>query len=122
MANELFVSHPTGNTVYAVIRGSNDRIGGTYVGQFWNTATGAFEAFNAANWANYATMMTELGTSGFFVADMPAGITGLDHVDKIEVYYFAEVAPPALADTDTKVAGVLMQMINGWESVDSLAV
>lgn len=68
MAKEIEFSHTTAKTCYAQIRNST--------GSIWNTAGAAFEAYLTANVADYDITATEQGTaSGFYTADMPAGIT-----------------------------------------------
>lgn len=67
MADELVCEHLTGKTVYAVISNA--------AGQRWNTAgTPAFENHVDGNWTNYDVAASPQGTSGRYLATMPAGI------------------------------------------------
>ena len=44
-------------------------------GQFWNTATSAFEAGNGTNIANYAITMIQQSTLQIWIGNFPSGIT-----------------------------------------------
>jgi hypothetical protein len=70
MSNELSITYPTGNTLYAILENA--------VGQVYNGA--AFEAPINANWLTYDVAMTEAGTTGIYLGDMPVITAG--------VYYF----------------------------------
>ena len=67
MAGELQVDYKTGVTVGVEIRNA--------VGQIWNTSTAAFQTYSAAQIANYSIVLAEQGASGYYIGDMPAGIT-----------------------------------------------
>lgn len=120
MAKELFVSHTSGTNVYAVLRVATNwnMASGGNVGKWYSRTGGAVEAFTAGHWANYAIALDELGTTGFFEGDMPAG-TMPERV--LEVYYF-ERAGGTPAMTDTKVAGALFEFKDEWVATSSLAV
>lgn len=66
MAREITVPQPglSGQTLYATI----DRIG-----QRWNGL--GFESVLAAHWNTYPVALTEAPSTGYFVGDIPAGIT-----------------------------------------------
>jgi hypothetical protein len=89
MANELSASYTTGSVLYAVILNAS--------GQAYNTATPAFEAINGANWANYAINFAEQGTTGLFLASVPAGISAAGRYS-VKVYLRAG-GSPALGDS-----------------------
>lgn len=70
MAGELQVSFSRSRTVYAVLRNQTS-------GFIWNTSggsSGAMEAFVSGNWANYAISLTEQGTAGYYVGNVPSPI------------------------------------------------
>lgn len=90
MAAELQLAHgTTGRTLYAVLRSAT--------GTVYNTAGAAFEAYNASNWTSYDIALTEQGTSGYYVGDMPAVAAG---IYAVEVRWQAGGSP---ATTDTTV-------------------
>ena len=69
MAGEIkFRGAGTGSTAYARILGSGSAV--------WSTSggTGNFQAYNAANWTDYAISATEQGSTGVFIANMPAAV------------------------------------------------
>lgn len=67
MAREITLQDPglLGATLYATLDQSGRR---------WNAATSALEDVQAANWADYAVPLTEAAGTGYFVADLPAGL------------------------------------------------
>lgn len=67
MTNELTISYPTGNTLYAVVLDA--------VGQAWNGS--AFEAPIDASWTTYAVAFTEAESTGLYSGDMPAVDAGV---------------------------------------------
>lgn len=83
MAQELYTSATTGQTLYAIVFGSQ--------GQLWNGT--AFETPDASNWANYVVSMSESGTSGVYRGDFP-GITAPGNYP-FEVRVQASEAPAA---------------------------
>lgn len=116
MARELLVSHTSGTAVYAVVRAY---LGPVNIGRWFNDATAALEAFAGANWVNYAVALAELGTTGLFEGDMPAG---LGTEDDVEVIYLERLGVAA-AMTDTKIAGALFHHLpSGWTAVEALRV
>lgn len=64
MSGEIHPAGPTG--LVCTVRILN------YSGQYWNGTT--FEDFNASNLATYAVTVTEDGSTGVYVADMPTDI------------------------------------------------
>lgn len=66
-AYTLSTSAPTGSSVYCIIRNASVMP--------WSVTAGSFTTWVNANYANYAISLTEQGTSGFFSAAVPAGIT-----------------------------------------------
>ena len=115
MANELLVAHNTGVNVYAVARIPN----GANMGQ-WGSVTppAALQAFQALNWANYAIVMVELGTTGFYEADLP----DLFLTERaVEIIFYEQVgANPAMGDT--RIAGALYEQMDQWFSTMALRV
>ena len=115
MANELLVAHNTGVNVYAVARIPK----GTNMGQ-WGSVTppAALQAFQALNWANYAIVMVELGTTGFYEADLP----DLFLTERaVEIIFYEQVgANPAMGDT--RISGVLLEQMDQWFSTMALRV
>lgn len=55
----------TGKNVYSLIRNS--------VGQIWNGSS--FVTYNSSNFTDYDVPLTENGSSGTYIGDMPAGIS-----------------------------------------------
>lgn len=85
MAAELQAKDLTGGVVYGHLR--------NLAGAVWNGS--AFVAWNVANWATYALALTEQTGSGFFTANMPAGLAaGIYSVN----YYRQAGASPAQGD------------------------
>lgn len=70
MAGELQTDYVSGKVVYFLLRSA--------VGTIWNGA--AFAAYNSANYATYPITATEQGTSGYYVANMPAAVAGIYNV------------------------------------------
>ena len=71
-------------------------------GEYWNNDGSAFEAYNASNWTDYALAMTQNGTSGDFMVDVPAGVDLETAQYDCEIRQQADVSP---ATTDTAVSG-----------------
>lgn len=67
MAKEIQYCDSSGVTAYDALL-----VGPT--GKFWNRSTLAWETYSEGNWANYAAALTQQGTSGIFLGDMPAGL------------------------------------------------
>lgn len=82
----------TGWTVYAVLRSAT--------GTVWNGSS--FEAFNASNWATYDLALTEQGTTGYYVGNMPAVAAG---VYAVEVRRQTGGSPAAAVATDPFLGG-----------------
>ncbi len=120
MARELLVSHTTGTNVYATIRLPLDRnqASGGNIGYWWNTVTAVRETFVPGNWANYDIVMTELGNTGLFEGNIPAG---LNPEKALEVIFWERLGGvPAM--TDTKIAGVNFEFPDEWVATSSLRV
>jgi hypothetical protein len=89
MANELQLTHTTGQNVYAILRNA--------AGQVWNGA--AFVTQDNANWGDYDLPLTETPASGgFYLANLPALAAG---VYSVVAYQRAGQAP---AVTDDRIA------------------
>lgn len=67
MANEIEGVTGTGQVCDALVVSA--------AGQFWNTASLAFEDFVSGNYADYLIVMTETGTTGIYRGNFPSGIT-----------------------------------------------
>ncbi|MFZ5829807.1 MAG: hypothetical protein ACOY3P_06955 [Planctomycetota bacterium] len=63
----ISISDLPGLDLYAVLRDATDQV--------YNTSSEAFEAYNSSNWASYDIAATEQGSSGYYVAATPAGLT-----------------------------------------------
>lgn len=84
MAGIIQIGGQSGLTVYGVIRDS--------AGNVWNGS--AFAAFNASNWSTYVNAMTEQGSSGYYKASFPSGIT----IGKYSICVHTTSGSPAAAD------------------------
>ncbi len=69
MANELFVSHKTGETLHGMVR---DVLDGNKV---WQTTTSTFVTYVDGNKANYAITMTEDSGGSSYVGSFPIAIS-----------------------------------------------
>jgi len=67
MADEIKLFGTSGNDYYVVLRSSSNN-------QIYNTDTPGLETYNESNWGDYAIAVTEQGTSGYFLADMPGSL------------------------------------------------
>jgi hypothetical protein len=74
MSTIRFVSAPTGEDVYALVRNCAN-------GQIFNTDTPGFEAYNASNYADYAIACTEQGDSGTYAFTMPSVAAGVYDIE-----------------------------------------
>lgn len=102
MANELVVSYPTGNTLYAHVLDSN--------GQIYNGV--AFEAPVNVNYGNYDIAATEAGTTGIYRATMPVVAGG------VYGFVFRRQVGGAPATTDPPVASGTIE----WDGTDELSL
>jgi len=120
MSKELLVSHTTGAAVYATIRipiNRNHAAGGN-IGYWWNVVTMALEVFAQVNFVNYVIALVELGTTGLFEGDIPAG---LNPEKALEVIYWEQLGVDP-AETDTKITGSNFEFLDEWVAVSSLRV
>jgi hypothetical protein len=69
MANEFSTTAASGLTLYLILHDAED------YSKHWRDDTNVFETADSDNWAAYSIAMTEVGTSGTYVADFPAEIT-----------------------------------------------
>jgi hypothetical protein len=65
MAGEVRIGYRTGQNLYFTWQI-------VPTGTYWNGA--AFEAFNAANWTSYDLALAEVGVTGDYAGDVPAGL------------------------------------------------
>lgn len=100
MASELkSPKYSTGATVYAVVRRASD-------GKVWNTAgTPAFENISNANWTDYDIAGVEQSTTGYYYANMPAGISS---AASLQVDWFVQ-AGGSPASTDSLFGSQLIE-------------
>ena len=112
MSKELVVSHDSGATVYATIRVPTNG----NAGKWWDTVAEAVAAFAVGDWANYAITLSELGSSGLYEGDIPAGLsTELS----LEVIYW-EQAGASPASSDYKICGSLFRDPRRWAADSAL--
>jgi len=93
----------SGSTLYATL----DRRA-----QRWNGS--AFEAVQAANWTNYAQAMAEAAGTGYFTADMPAGINSPGPLD---VTIYKRLGASAAATDPVVAAGSDFWTGTDWGTV-----
>lgn len=108
MAGELSVPWTSGSTVYAFIYSPWGGNGGNV----FNNSTGLWEAYNASNLSAYAITMTEQGSTGLFVGDVPGGCVGNDAL--MIHYRQRQGGSVAAADKKIKEAQYLAQGNNSW--------
>ena len=66
MAGEIQVPYGiSGKNIYTIVRNS--------IGQVWNGTT--FVSYNGSNFTDYDVLLTENGSSGTYIGDMPVGIS-----------------------------------------------
>lgn len=93
MAREIRIIGPTGNTAYAHLFNSTT--------QRWNGT--AFETFSVVNYSTYDISLTEDGSTGIYVADMPASVpAGVYDA----VLFLQDGASPANGDLARNAASV----------------
>ncbi len=114
MARELVVSTTSGNDIYAIGRVLN----GTNIGLWGNIDDGTLDTYVAADFAKYDIVMTELGDSGFYEADMPDVFDGERAIDII----FYTRAGGAPVEGDTKISGSTYELMDDWVATAVLAV
>lgn len=86
MSGELKTQGQTAETVYALLFSG---------AQVFNTVSGAFEAYSTGSLGSYDIALTEQGSSGRFVGDMPSGVSR----GRYDVYFYVkEGASPAELD------------------------
>src|SRR4051812_18176938 len=89
MATELAVTGITsGSVVVAEIRQDTDE-------QIWRSDTLVFETYGQTNQTagKYDVLLTEQGTSGYYVGDMPTGITTAGYYNVTFLVRTGSVAP-----------------------------
>lgn len=65
MASQIQIQGDSGLDVYAVVRRVDN-------GQVWNGMT--FESLSPANWSDYVVSLSEQSTTGYYIANLPAGL------------------------------------------------
>ena len=114
MSRELVVSAASGLTIYALGRILN----GANIGRWGNIDDGSLDLYNAANYGRYDIVMTELGDSGFYQADMPSVF---DAESAVEIIFYDQ-AGGGPVEGDTKLSGSLYEFIDDWVSTKTLTV
>lgn len=114
MARELVVSAATGLTIYALGRVLN----GDNIGRWGNVTDGTLDLYNAANLGRYDVVMTELGASGFYEADMPSVF---DAERAVEIIFYDQAGGNP-AESDTKLSGSLYELMDDWVATQTLTV
>jgi hypothetical protein len=66
-SNSLSTSAPTGSSIYALLRNSSVQI--------WNNTYSQWQTWEDGNYSQYLITLVEQGTSGFFYASVPSGIS-----------------------------------------------
>lgn len=90
-ASEIQAAAPTGRSVYAVIVSQSP---GPTLGQAWHGTT--WEAVSNSGWAGDAVPLVEQGTTGLYLGDFPAAITGAGRY--LVIVYNRQGAAPAAGD------------------------
>lgn len=114
MSKELLVKSTSGQNVYAVARIAIR----TNIGKWGKVDSEELESFNGDNWRKYAIDMTELGTTGFYEADVPVFLVTERAMD---IFYYVRAGAHA-AQGDSILSGTLLEYIEEWVPTTSLDV
>lgn len=107
MAGEIQIDYITGQTVYALLLNSS--------GQFYNTAGAAFESFSAGNYTDYDIALTEQGSTGIYIGDMPGVALGYySLVSKLRAGGSPAQTDISIADGEMQWSGSIVATLNSY--------